>query len=101
MNTELDVIKKEIDDPTTQAKKPKETFAYKWLTRAYRLAMIWSIIVMFAIVMQVIVVAYINKDFVIPGLPTLFGVAGVIVGALVGGEKAVDFIKSRNGGNKE
>ena len=95
----LQQIQAEVNDQRTSAKKPQETFAYKLFRQAYKLAIIWSWFAVLAFIVQATILAFIDSAVFIPGIAQIFlGAAGLSI-VLVGGEEAIDGVKSFKGGS--
>jgi len=96
MQRELSLINEEVQDHTTTATVAKKTFAAKWLNRAYRLCIFWNVLTGLTILGQILLFI-ITEDsaMIIPGQGYIYGGAGLVNGALVGGDAIVDKLTER------
>ncbi len=91
---ELLSIQAEVQNVATPAKAEGKTFASKWLSRAYRLCTFWNYFAVSVAISQVCLLIFLRPAVVtIPGATAIYTSAGVITGALVGGEKIVEKLK--------
>jgi hypothetical protein len=96
MKREIDIISAEVQDPNTPATKAKDTFASKWLNRAFRLCIAWNLITVITVLSQLtLFIIKKSPDYIIPGQGYIYGGATLINAALVGGDMIVDKITER------
>ena len=93
----LQQIREEVNDESTSAKKPQDTFAYKLFRMAYQLATWWTVFAVLAFVIQATLIAFMDNPVFIPGIGNIFLVAGGLSIVLVGGEEAIDGVKNFKG----
>jgi len=97
---EIRAIHDEVENPSTPAKKVEKTFSAKWLSRAYNLCRFWNWFAVGVFITQaVIILSPKIVDVMIPGASVIYTSAGVLSGALVGGEKIVEKLKGKSDGN--
>lgn len=97
MSADLEDIRSEVVDPSTSAQRPEDTFAVKWLNRVYNVVWWWNWFAAIVFGSQVIVFAVGSifpslgiSNIEIPGQAIVYGAAGTLSAAYVGGEKIVD-----------
>ena len=88
MRKEMDLILSED--------RPEKTFAAKWLNRAYRICFIWNVIMGITLFLQFLLfIISKSADYIIPGQGYIYGGAGIINAALVGGDVIVDKLSEK------